>query len=280
MLVLGDSYSAGNGSGGYYGASGCRRSAYNYARQYERLVEVAPYNQRSFVENAACSGAVTADFFTSTPGRPAQNNAVNPGYDIVFLTIGGNDLGFGDIVKKCLIQVSRDGADCDKLLANAERLLSDGTIERRITMVLNAVRQRADPRAKIVLLGYPYLEGDPNYRLRSGHFGNTFIDVGKRLRHIGDVGDTVQTRVVTRLNSPPQHNNFVFVNTKDLFEGPPNHELFAQKSNPNRWFIQPWSDSGYIEHDTWYHPNPMGWLQEASLLLGDPRIPKHDINGA
>jgi alpha-tubulin suppressor-like RCC1 family protein/lysophospholipase L1-like esterase len=275
MLVMGDSYSAGNGGGSYFGAAGCYRSAHNYARQYERKIEVAPYNQRGFVENTACSGATTDAFFETTNGRPPELNAVNHSYDVIFLTIGGNDIHFGDIVRFCLVALTRDGANCGPNLTRAEHLLDDGTLYRRISKVLHAIQTRAAATAKIVLLGYPHLEGDPNYRLRSGHFGNTFIEVGKRIRTIGDRGELIQERVVKDLNAKTHGQPFIFVSVQQLFDGPPTHVLFAQRVNPNRWMVQPGIDASRATFSTYYHPNPTGWDQEAKLLLNDPRVPKH-----
>ena len=282
---MGDSYSAGNGARGYYGSDECYRSSRNYARQYERKVEQAPYNQRAFVENAACSGATTDAFFTTFNGHRPQIDELPDGneYDVIFLTIGGNDLNFGDIVQYCLVAISRDGANCGGLLSQAERMLVDGTLKAKVATVLRSVRRRAHPYANIVLLGYPYLEGDATYRLRSGHFGNTFIDAGKRIRKIGDDGDRIQQQVVNELNAAnPGLGTSVFIKTKDLFAGkdrvagPPNHELFAQKNNDDRWFVQPRIDAALGETSVWYHPNPEGWDQEAGLLVRDARVPKHD----
>ncbi len=138
MLVVGDSYSAGNGAGEYYGPAGCWRSEHNYAGQYRTLLASAPYDQPSTVTNAACSGAETQDFFDSKDGRPPMLSAVNASYDVIFLTIGGNDVFFADIVKYCLVARTRDGATCDPNLARAERMLSDGTVEGRIENVLRS----------------------------------------------------------------------------------------------------------------------------------------------
>ncbi|HEX8645755.1 MAG TPA: SGNH/GDSL hydrolase family protein [Thermoleophilaceae bacterium] len=276
MLVMGDSYSAGNGAGDYYGAKGCWRSANNYGRVYQRLVEAPPYEQRAFVETVACSGDTTRELTRSKSGRPPQIEAVNGGYDVIFLTIGGNDLKFVDIVRYCLIDVTRDGANCGSLLGQAERALARRGLEQRIKDILQKISDRADPRAKVVLLGYPYLEGDPKYRLRSGRGGRTFIKVGSRLRTIGNLGDKIQSRVVGEMNSATNSRRFVFVKTKQLFNGPPSHELFAQRKNRHRWFIRPFSDANILKRDTWYHPNAKGWAEEAGLLLRDCRIPKRD----
>lgn len=55
ILVMGDSYSAGNGAGDYYGAKGCRRSRNNYAEDFARLVQAPPHQEptRSRTSRAA-----------------------------------------------------------------------------------------------------------------------------------------------------------------------------------------------------------------------------------
>ena len=83
-------------------------------------------------------------------------------------------------MKFCLIFASRDGANCGPNLTRAEAAVNNGTLYANIYSVLNSIHRKADPKAKIVLLGYPYLEGNPNYRIRSGHGFNTFIDAGRR----------------------------------------------------------------------------------------------------
>jgi Mg-chelatase subunit ChlD len=265
---------------GYYGSSGCWRSAYNYAREYQRIIEAPPFNQRAFVENRACSGAVTANFDGAQnpdAGVTRQLDWVNTGYDVIFLTIGGNDLSFAEIVKKCLVQGSRDGADCAPLLTNAETLISNGTLEGRIRNVLTSIQERAHPNAKIVLLDYPYLESDATYRLRSGHFASTFIDVGKRIRALSDSGYALEQRVVDDLNATHPNRPFVLADVRSTFNG---HELAAQKLNASRWMVEPWEDSGYLWHDWWYHPNRLGHRAEAELLATNPLVPKTDVNGS
>src|SRR5450755_843435 len=56
ILVMGDSYSAGNGAGDYFGAKGCWRSPNNYAGVFARALEGAPYDQPTVLDNVACSG--------------------------------------------------------------------------------------------------------------------------------------------------------------------------------------------------------------------------------
>lgn len=290
ILVMGDSYSAGNGAGDYYGAKRCWRSHRNYAEDFANLVQAQPYRQKTTVTNAACSGATTSWVFNKQASRPPEIDAVNRDYDLVFLTIGGNDIHFADVVRYCLIAGLRDGAHCRQDLDRALELLKDGSVESSITHVLRSIEARADPSAKVVVLGYPYLEGDRTYQLtdrredsisitgdpcaeRQGR--TTLVPVGKCLYKIADAGDEIQQKVVDELNNQTGTRPFLFLKTKKLFEGPPSHELFAKRNNPQRWFIQPFLDAGILNRDVFYHPNPTGWYQEARLLLSQTGIPKH-----
>lgn len=279
VLVMGDSYSAGNGAGSYEGPTGCRRSPTgNYGGVFGSVVSGAPFNQQTVIGVAACSGAVTSDFWSRQGSRAPQMNAMSEDVDVVFLTIGGNDLKFAAIVKFCLIAKTRDGANCAALLSQAEQALRSATLKRKITDVLAGIGERAASGVRIVLLGYPYLEGDPDYRLRSGHFGHTFVDVGKRLRAIQAKGDAVQRQAAEAAGAKTEAV-VLFESTRQLFLGPPDHTLFAKRTNSDRWFIQPFVDGSVASRDTWYHPNPTGWAAEGQLLAGDPRVPRYDAAG-
>ena len=59
IVVLGDSYSSGNGAGAYYGPQGCYRSAAGWAEHYARALRSAGMDVA--LRNAACSGATTSD---------------------------------------------------------------------------------------------------------------------------------------------------------------------------------------------------------------------------
>jgi lysophospholipase L1-like esterase len=274
ILVMGDSYSAGNGAV-FSGDRDCWRSSENYGELFAEKIH-ASGEPSPEVKTVACSGAVTDDFDHEQHGEPRQLDAVSTSYDIIFLTVGGNDAYFKDIVRYCLVAKSRDGANCGPNLARAEKMIENGQIERRIRGVLEDIAEQADSKAKIVLLGYPLLEGDANYTLRSGHFGSTFIEVGKRLRALGRSADRVQKNLVKSLNTGKKQ--FVFQSVLDLFNGPPFHGLYAQKVNPYRWMVQPFKDAKYSSRDTFYHPNPEGWENESKLLFQNGSIPHAPVS--
>ena len=292
ILVMGDSYSAGNGAGGQIKPNnGCYRSDLNYAGQFAAIIEAATGRKPQKVDNFACSGAKTSDFThkqgtrlnfaLSSPQPPQLSGLKNKHYDVIFLTIGGNDLKFDATAEFCLVTLTKIANQCERSLKNAERLITNGTLKKNIKNVLDAIHKQANSDAKIVLVGYPQLEGDPTYELAVGKSilprkKAPPIQVGKRLNAGGTTVDGIQSDVVDELNAaypanPPQ---FSFVSVKALFAG---HELFANVFNPNRWMIEPLIDANVV--NTYYHPNPMGWLQEAQLLACDTRIPNQKLAG-
>lgn len=108
-VALGDSFASGEGAGGYVRDAGgaedpCRRSA---AAQIHRA-ELRGIDQ---VINLACSGATTADLRLGGPGRhghPSQAEqlrtvATRSNVELVVVTVGANDLGWGQIVLDCAL---------------------------------------------------------------------------------------------------------------------------------------------------------------------------------
>lgn len=86
-VALGDSYAAlGDQTQLDPGVEECSNSATNYPNQLDANPRVGT------LTDASCGGAVTADVLSS------QVDALDAGTDLVTLSIGGNDVGFGAMV--------------------------------------------------------------------------------------------------------------------------------------------------------------------------------------
>lgn len=111
VLVLGDSYSSGEGAGDntfpYFAekdqAQECHRSHNQYASWLFKPSQVTIL---------ACSGAVSSNLdYYGQHGEPTQlaqlSHSLNDGYhpDLIFLTISGNDIGFGNIATACAMNI-------------------------------------------------------------------------------------------------------------------------------------------------------------------------------
>jgi len=144
-VALGDSYAAmGSLSAPTSGPADCLRSADNYPA----LVLADPLILAG--EDASCSGAVTADIAT-------QVAALTPDTDLVTLSIGGNDIRFGDIAG-CFHRALTEPVDCPALLdAPVHHLLS--TLPAELDGVYDTIGALS-PGARIIATGYLPLLAD------------------------------------------------------------------------------------------------------------------------
>jgi lysophospholipase L1-like esterase len=160
--AIGDSYSSGVGTGNYdadsnvSGGDQCLRSPDSYPRQFG----AANGYPGVLTVHLACSGAVIKNLTTTGQyGEPAQISAIPRHASLVTVTIGGNDAGFEDVLKHCLIP--GDGCEADYTTKNTdpdEGLVNEDytitNLEPRLEAVYNAIKTQA-PGAKIVALTYP-----------------------------------------------------------------------------------------------------------------------------
>jgi lysophospholipase L1-like esterase len=104
IVILGDSYSAGEGTFDYVTppdgvSTACHRSDKTY---------LTPQLDAGDVVNLACSGAVSWDYYYSgkagTPPQLRQLADLKQAPGAVMMTLGGNDIGFAKIVEQCVRQ--------------------------------------------------------------------------------------------------------------------------------------------------------------------------------
>lgn len=142
-VALGDSYSAGIGTGVYDPSSAiCLRSPLAYPSVY-----AATHRVRSFAF-AACPGATTADVINH------QLGALSAETDLISLTIGGGNVGFSTVVTACS-ELSTPEA-CGIAITQAVALVN--TVPTAVAGLLGEIRTRA-PDSQVVVLGYPHLFG-------------------------------------------------------------------------------------------------------------------------
>ncbi|MBZ4324009.1 SGNH/GDSL hydrolase family protein [Streptomyces huiliensis] len=144
--VLGDSYSSGVGAGPYDPLSGlCLRSPRAHGPLW-----AAAHGVRDF-RFPACAGATSEDVLRKQVG------VLDPGTRLVTLTLGGNDVGYSGVMLACTVGLP---GTCDAATDRAEAEM-DRSLPRRLDAAYHAIAQRA-PRARVVVLGYPYLFGGPS----------------------------------------------------------------------------------------------------------------------
>ena len=159
-VALGDSYTSGPGVPNQMPeAVGCGRSDHNYPHLVAAALDVGRFT------DVSCGSATTAHMAEAQPlpnglTNGPQLDALGPDVDLVTLGIGGNDIGFGEIMANCVARsvllpvtapcrqyYTRQG---DELGARIEATAP------KVAAVLAAIRERA-PDARILVVGYPVI---------------------------------------------------------------------------------------------------------------------------
>ncbi len=162
VVALGDSYTAGDMLPLSLTSQppGCLRSPDAYPAQVARALGAA-----ADFTDVACTGAGVGDMTSSQRSylgtNPPQLSVLTPEDSLVMLTLGGDDIGFFNVLDTCMELSITDlvGSPCERHYTSggtdqlAARVAAEGP---RITAVLEAIRALA-PQARVLLVGYPDL---------------------------------------------------------------------------------------------------------------------------
>jgi len=155
-VAMGDSYSSGQGDPPFTNDSvdGCNRSVEGYP---ENLVNTDSTIYRGKLAFVACSGATTTDVVEGRNGEPPQTDWLSSATQLVTITIGGNDVGFGPILQACA-----QGTGCGPS--------SYPTLDEQIQAMQPKLRglytyvAAHAPNARLIVLTYPQIfPADPTF---------------------------------------------------------------------------------------------------------------------
>ncbi len=154
-VALGDSYASGPLTPLYESPLGCLRSTNNYPHLLARRLGITDFR------DVTCAGASTGHVFnahgvTPGPANPPQISALRPDTDLVTVTIGGNDIGFGSLALGCASLLEPTEQQC-----TAEYNAGGDQVSQRIASaapkvanVLAAIHAAA-PGARVMVVNYP-----------------------------------------------------------------------------------------------------------------------------
>ncbi|MFI9100916.1 SGNH/GDSL hydrolase family protein [Streptomyces fildesensis] len=156
-VALGDSFSAGPGLPGLRLDSGpCARSDRNFPSLIAKRLSISSFT------DVSCTAAVTDNM----TGRQwwligPQFAALKPTTETVTVSIGGNDLGFVEVVAACAILGLTDthGAPCKRHYTAGGQDEMDRRIAAtapKVGAVIDGIHSRS-PRARVLLVGYQAL---------------------------------------------------------------------------------------------------------------------------
>ena len=150
---LGDSYAAGPLiPNQQLNPLGCLRSDHNFAH-------LAAAQLGQSLADVSCSGATTDDMTSTqnvTPGpNPPQFNALSASTRTVTLQIGGNDIGFTEILRTCA-SATPFGHPCqDRYVVNGRDTLADriAATAPKVAAVIQGIHDRS-PNARVFVVNY------------------------------------------------------------------------------------------------------------------------------
>lgn len=322
VVALGDSFSSGEGTSAsngvdFYRGSDHHGSDPHFQNACHRSPHAWPYkvdapnisgtssvgqlvaanDTRLDFHMLACAGAETENLLPSEDdtahdeiqqfGERTQldRNFLNANTTLVTLTIGGNDVGFGPILRACIESpgvFASPPTECKQDPAPATENFS-GTIEQmvesrlaalpgKVTTVLQEIRQRAQ-NARIILLGYPSIFEDGTNCVPMSAANKPWLDsVTQRLNKVLTKAAFDAGAYVTY--ESPQYR----------FKG---HNLCAENNALRRLvlettpgdsivWIQPPNASGFGISAQSIHPNQFGtdlYAQAANNALAAERVP-------
>lgn len=258
-VSLGDSYSSGEGvptsSGFISGTDTANNQCHRSNGAYSQLVR----SSLGLVGGTfgACSGAVINDFYTdnhANANEPAQLSHINDDTNLVTLTIGGNDMGFGNIMGYCAQRAETDpyckdvlGAQVDAAVAHLAS--QDPNDTQTLRSVYSAVREKAK-NAHVVVLGYPRLF--PKNPPTTCDTGVSTLKFAKTdMKWMNDTADKLDLAI----KNAAVAQGFTYLDMNSAFKG---HELCTSNSYMN---------PAILSNIVWsFHPNAQGQKAEANVL--------------
>ncbi len=143
-VALGDSYSSGVGTNQYDVDLACQRSSQAYPGLWQEVNRPAGFG---FL---ACGGAQIGDVRDQVSG-----SEILPQAELVTLTAGGNDAGFGDIMSVCTSTATTDD-QCYAAVELGENTAMSSEFHDGLVSLLTLIHDLALD-SNIIVLGYPTL---------------------------------------------------------------------------------------------------------------------------
>jgi hypothetical protein len=160
FVALGDSYSAGIGTGVEGPENDCRQGLHAYPQLMAQDLAASQGgpNNTAF-QFMSCTGSTTEAILSG--GDTSQIDTVNGSLPIDFalLSVGGNDLGFFDVMNSCIFRFYNFySGTCETALRNSQALLDGDEFGTRLLIVimelLDKVRWEKKPYFLITVTGY------------------------------------------------------------------------------------------------------------------------------
>lgn len=269
-MALGDSFASGEGAYDYFPETDtsenmCHLSKSSYPYLIGEQLGLNSYN------SVACSGAKIENIsqYVQKENIPSPNNMGDllPGYkkqlqyvqkyqpNVITIGIGGNDIGFGNVMKKC----TGNGVVVSTCYQEHEgRLEIVALINKqfvRITEMLNQIKSNTKPDTKIYILGYPKVAKTD---------GNCAVNVRLNNEEV-EFSNLLIEYLNTVIERSAKKEGVRYVDLGDAFAGHKLCEIESQFSAVNG--ATAGNDSYGLVGNEGFHPNKLGHQLYKSKIL-------------
>ncbi|KAI0448152.1 SGNH hydrolase [Xylaria telfairii] len=248
FVAFGDSYSAGIGTGVDGAENDCRQGQHAHAQL------IAADREPTAFQFLSCTGATTADVTSTISGsEESQIDRFNVSLpaDFALLSIGGNDLGFFEVMNACVFRFYNFySGTCETALAHAHANLESDEFEIRLRIVimeiLDKIRWEKKPRFSVTVTGYARFFNELTDECDNMSFGVWWNGpkLTKELRsEMNALVLTVNAKLhktINEINADFTNDKVIFVDYDKAFEGHRFCELNVTEPDYERtdtWFF-------------------------------------------
>ncbi|KAI0402920.1 SGNH hydrolase [Xylaria palmicola] len=224
FAAFGDSYSAGIGTGVEGEENDCRQGLHAYPQL------VASDHEPTAFQFLSCTGATTDNVMVGGDGSQIDLYNTSLPADFAFLSIGGNDLGFFEVINACVFRFYNFySGTCESALAHSAALLDGDDFETRLRItimeILDKARWEKKPWFSITMTGYARFFNEVTDGCDDMSFGVWWDGprLTKKLRL--DMNALVLTvnaklrKTIAAINADFTKEKVIFVDYDDAFEG-------------------------------------------------------------
>ncbi len=219
-LGMGDSFASGEGAYNYKPYTDMPENMCHVSRSAYQYLVGPSVNSESY-DSVACSGATTEDVLLAGkkleqyegqygdgtayrdrslagvieivdnfyPGLITQQTFINEkAPEVITISIGGNDIGFSDKIKSCILLDISDGTCFNTFEDRAELLIE---INNLIPKLADTYRKLKVNNNRIYVIGYPKIIGDNGNCAVNVQFNNSEADFANKLTEL--LNDGIET---------------------------------------------------------------------------------------
>jgi lysophospholipase L1-like esterase len=258
LVALGDSFSSGQGAGSYdRDTNGDGNTCYRSPRAWPQVLA----QQLGFaaLPSLACSGAVIDEVTTGRKHEEAERRRSQIGRierdpGVVTITIGGNDAGFADVLKKCLF------GNCVAEYQTEDGDVLEGKIAEvggRLPDLYRAIKAAA-PRASVIVVGYPRLFPNREDWPSAGGCLMRRLISGDEVDYLNELTPKLNATIA----GAAKVAGVEFVDVSDAFKG---RELLCKGETFRDTDLQPLQNQVRLVPAS-FHPNAAGHARLASKV--------------